>query len=50
MHRASNPDIQKWMAAHNYTSYAKLEEYYEQKWRQMLHLFDDVGIILFLAW
>ena len=31
--RASNPDIQKWMADHNYTSkeYAKLEEYYEQR-------------------
>lgn len=27
--RESNPDIKKWMAAHNYTDYSKLEQYYE---------------------
>ena len=26
---ASNPSIQAWMAAHNYTNYASLEQYYE---------------------
>lgn len=42
----SNPDIQKWMSSKNYTDYAKLEQYYEQK------LLDLVGSLnkSYVAW
>lgn len=35
--RQSNPDIQAWMKKQGFTDYAKLEEYYENKYIYEVH-------------